>query len=68
MVDRQYAYVHAHMRRRTGEGLISVFTWSTDDMRMRIATGAGLIHVHVAGVGLIAWPLTLKLNAAFRVF
>ena len=39
-----------------GRGLVSAFTftWSTDDMRMRIGTGAGLIHVHLAGVGLIA--------------
>ena len=43
--------------RRTGEGLInlvSAFTWSTDDMRMRKGTGAGLIHAHLAEVGLAA--------------
>ena len=34
--------------------LVSAFTWSTDDMRMRKRIGAGLIHAHLVGVGLIA--------------
>ena len=33
---------------------VSAFTWSIDNMRMRKGTGAGLIHAHLVGVGLIA--------------
>ena len=48
-VDRQY--VHAQKDRG---GAVSALTWSTDDMRMRKGTGAGLTHAHLAGVGLVA--------------
>ena len=53
------------VRRRTGEGLInlvSALTWSTDDMRMRKGTGAGLIHAHLAGVGHGAGSMTFDLQ------